>query len=285
MQFPMSGRGLFKVFSRLLLLVAIVVGGSLSSCRCSQDGEPGEDNNEPPGTKGVTVTSSGEKLVQREGSTEPSPPPRLPGEQRRPSGKAPHPEPTSPDPMGGEFTLDQATEGLEGSGPLKAVINTDLGQIDCVLFSDKAPRTVANFVGLARGKRPWWNPFDGEWVTQPYYRGLAFNEVIPSSHIRGGSLIRTEALGPGYSIPDEISEDLVHDEAGVLSMASDGPNTNGAEFIILDGPAPHLNGRNTIFGRCEPTDPVFRIARVPQGANHRPLTDVIIRSIVIERGN
>lgn len=285
MQFPMLERCSARMISRFILSTTIVMAALACSCRCSQDGETAGGEEGRAGDERVTVTNTGEKLVHREGTTEPSPPPRLPGEKRRPTGEASHPEPTSPDPVGGNFTLEQAAEGLEGSGALKAVISADLGRIECALYSNKAPRTVANFIGLARGKRPWWDPFSGEWVNRPYYNGLAFNEVIPSSHIRGGSLSRSGPGGPGFTIDDEISEELTHDRAGVLSMASDGPNTNGAEFIILDGPAPHLNGRNTIFGQCEPTDPVFRIARVPQGSDHRPLTDVIIRSVVIERGD
>jgi peptidyl-prolyl cis-trans isomerase A (cyclophilin A) len=270
-----------------VLAIALFAAGASVSCRCGQDGEAtGDRDRSGAATKtGETLSGTGERLVGGDDDPVPTPPPLLPGEKRRPRGTAPHPEPSTPDPVTGEFTLEQATEGLEGSGSLKAILIADLGRIECTLESGKAPRTVANFVGLARGKRPWWDQYTGAWVTRPYYNGLIVHEVVPGSHIAFGSPTGDGTGGPGYTIADEIVQELGHDAAGVLTMATTGPNSGGSQVLILDGPAPHMNGRNTVFGRCAPADAVFRIARVPQGAGHRPLTDVIIRAVLIERGS
>jgi peptidyl-prolyl cis-trans isomerase A (cyclophilin A) len=270
--------------SRLLAIVLIVATSSIS-CRCGREDDRDRDGDlSAAATKTkARISGTGEQLVAGGEEHQPSPPPLLPGEKRRPRGNAPHPEPTAPDPVTGEFTLEQATEGLVGTGPLKATIIVDLGRIECTLESEKAPRTVANFVGLARGKRPWWDPYTGAWVNRPFYNGLTVYEVIPGSHIAFGSPAGDGTGGPGFTIADEIEPTLNHNSASVLTMVSDGPNTGGSRVMLLDGPAPHLNGRSSVFGHCQPEDAVFRIARVPQGQNHRPLTDVIIRAVLIER--
>jgi len=195
--------------------------------------------------------------------------------------------PTSPDPLNGEFTLAQATEGLpEGDEPLQAVIRTDLGRITCKLFADKAPRTVANFVGLARGKRPFWDARKGEWTKRAGYDGTKFHRVIPGFMIQGGDPLGDGSGAPGYNIPDELWDGARHDRAGLLCMANRGPNTNGMQFFITDAAAAHLDDSYTIFGECAPTEMVSRIARVPQTGrpDNRPLTDVLIESIRIYRG-
>jgi peptidyl-prolyl cis-trans isomerase A (cyclophilin A) len=269
-----------------LLVIAVIVATLSASCRCGhQDERAGDADRAGAATKTKSrINGTGEQLVAGNEEPEPMPPPLLPGEKRRPRGTAPHPEPTAPDPVTGEFTLEQATEGLTGTGPLKATIIVDLGRIECTLEAEKAPRTVANFVGLARGKRPWWDPYSGTWVHRPFYNGLVVHEVIPDSDIAFGSPTGDGTGGPGFTIDDEIVPELNHNSAGVMTMVSDGPNTGGSRVMLLDGPAPHLNGRNSVFGRCQPQDAIFRIARVPQGHNHRPLTDVIIRAVLIERG-
>ncbi len=271
---------------RTQIQLIVLLGFSFTvSCRCSQDSPGGgQETSEQGGDGGGTVTETGEELVKQRREPSPEPPPRRPREDRRARGEASYPTPTEDDPEGGEFTLEEATEGLAGEGGLVAEIATDFGRLECRLFSDQAPETVANFVGLVRGVRPWWDPYAGEWVRRPFYDGLIFHRVIPDFMIQGGDPLGRGRGGPGYRFEDEIREDLRHDRAGILSMANNGPNTNGSQFFILDDPAPHLNGRHTVFGVCEPTDVVHRIARVPQGAGNRPLTDVIIRSIEIRRG-
>ena len=271
-----------RVCSLSLLVLFSSVG---ISCRCSQeprdDGARTADEHEDDHPRlGVT----GEEIVNRHSEAEPSAPPLRPQERRRPRGEPQHPEPAEADPVSGELTLEQATEGLGGTGPLIAEILTDFGSLECTLFADQVPDTVANFVGLARVTRPWWDPFEGAWVSRPFYDGLTFHRVIPGFMIQGGCPLGNGTGGPGYRFEDEIDQDLRHDRPGVLSMANAGPNTNGSQFFILDAPAPHLNGRHTVFGECSPASVVYRIARAPQGPGNRPLTEVIIRSIRIRRG-
>ncbi|MBI2892086.1 MAG: peptidylprolyl isomerase [Deltaproteobacteria bacterium] len=202
----------------------------------------------------------------------------LPGLRRRP---------TSPDPQNGEFTLAEATLGLpEGNQPLFAQLRTDLGRITCKLHADKAPRTVANFVGLARGKRELWDAREAKWTKRAAYDGTIFHRVIPGFMIQGGDTQGDGTGTPGYEIPDELWEGARHDRAGLLCMANRGPNTNGAQFFITDAAAPHLDSSYTIFGECSPTDVVAQIARVPQSGRprNRPLTPVQILSVRITRG-
>ena len=188
------------------------------------------------------------------------------------------------DPAKGKFTLTEATVGLLGDGPLLATIKTSQGDLTCRLFDDKAPRTVANFVGLARGTRPWKDP-TGAWVTRPAYDGTTFHRVIRGFMIQGGDPKGTGAGEPGYTIPDEIWPGTKHDRAGLLCMANRGPNTNGAQFFITDASAPHLTraGTYTVFGECAPVSVVHAIANVPTAGGDRPVQDVVISSITIER--
>ena len=138
------------------------------------------------------------------------------------------------DPLHGKFTLDDATANLAGKGPLVAEIETDQGKLECDLYDDKAPITVANFVGLARGLRPFKAP-DGKWTKKPAYDGTTFHRVIKGFMIQGGDPSGTGAGEPGYVIPDEIWAGAAHDQRGLLCMANRGPNTNGQQFFIMDG--------------------------------------------------
>lgn len=194
-------------------------------------------------------------------------------------------EPNSPDPEGGEFTLEEAVADMPIDGDLVAEIGTDLGTLFCDLHADKVPTTVANFIGLARGIRPWWDPAAGDWVRRPYYRGTTFHRVIPDYLIQAGDRVGDGTGGVGYSLPIETHETLRFDEAGILAMAGTEQEPNAGQFFITDGPAPQLQGRYTIFGECRPVDVVHRIARVPQSGrpDYRPLTDVQITRLFIRR--
>jgi peptidyl-prolyl cis-trans isomerase A (cyclophilin A) len=194
--------------------------------------------------------------------------------------------PDKPDPQGGKFTLAQATQGLlPKQGTLAAQIKTNFGSFYCDLLADKAPNTVANFVGLARGLRSFWDASKLAWVKRPYYDGTTFHRVVPGFMIQGGDYTGTGHGMIGYMIPDEVSADLHHDRPGQLCMANRGKNTNEAQFFITEGAAPHLEGGYTIFGQCEPAALVQRIARVPQSGapNNRPLTPVVIDHVEIKR--
>ena len=194
-------------------------------------------------------------------------------------------EPTSPDPENGEFTLDEAVEGMPTDGGLVAEISTTLGTFFCDLHADEAPNTVANFIGLARGRRAWWDARRGEWRTHRYYDGLSIHRVIPDYLVQGGDYLDGEGGPIGYTIPDEPHDTLAHDRAGQLCMASTGPNQNGAEFFITDGARPELDadGQFTIFGQCRPVELIQRLARVPQVDDNRPLTPLRIHRVYIQR--
>lgn len=196
-------------------------------------------------------------------------------------------EPNQPDPEAGEFTLEEAVVGLPIEGSLIVEVATTFGTVLCELYPDRAPNTVANFVGLARGLRPWWDARAGEWRREPYYEGLEFHRVVPGFLIQGGDYLGDGTGTVGYTIPDEPHDTLAHDRAGQLCMANhDGPNTAGAQFFITDGPAPQLDqGGYTIFGECRPAHVISQLARVPQRPEegNRPLTNLQIRRLSIRR--
>jgi peptidyl-prolyl cis-trans isomerase A (cyclophilin A) len=191
-----------------------------------------------------------------------------------------------PDAARGRFTLADATNGLPGSGRLTATIRTSMGDLTCQLDATHTPNTVANFVGLARGVRPWKNPDDGIWVNRPAYDGTTFHRIIKGFMIQGGDPTGTGTGEPGYTIPDEPWPGATHDRAGLLCMANRGPDTNGMQFFITDASTPHLDrGKTayTIFGECAPLSVVHAIASVPVGVADRPMTPVRITSVTIAR--
>lgn len=187
------------------------------------------------------------------------------------------------DPMDGRFTLAEATKDIKGSGALIARIETSKGALQCKLFEDKAPLTVANFVGLATGKRPWRDPRSGAWVSKPAYDGTTFHRVIKGFMVQGGDPRGDGSGEPGYVVKDEIWEGAKHDRAGLLCMANRGADTNGAQFFVTDAAAAHLDGGYTIFGECAPVEIVHEIASVPTGASDRPESPITIKSVTISR--
>ncbi len=200
---------------------------------------------------------------------------------RPPERKTTPTVPVSPDdPLQGKFTLKDATAGLTGTGPLTADIVTSLGTLTCTLFDDKAPITVANFVGLARGLRPWKK--DGEWVKAPAYEDSSFHRIIKGFMIQGGDPTGTGKGDPGYVIPDEIWDGAKHDKRGLLCMANRGPNTNGMQFFITDAAAPHLDKGYTIFGECGPDKLIEKLASV-KTRGQRPVTPPTIKTVKIRR--
>ena len=186
------------------------------------------------------------------------------------------------DPLNGEFSLADATKDLKGSGPIIAKIDTSKGTLQCKLFDDKAPITVANFIGLATGKRAWKDPNSGAWLNKPAYDGTTFHRIIRGFMIQGGDPKGNGSGEPGYVIKDEVWPGAKHDKAGQLCMANRGPNTNGAQFFVMDGAASHLDGGYTIFGECAPEQIVHDIASVSV-SGERPTTEVKIKSVTISR--
>ncbi|MFI5341935.1 MAG: peptidylprolyl isomerase [Candidatus Methylomirabilales bacterium] len=170
-------------------------------------------------------------------------------------------------------------------GPLHATFKTSMGNIVVLLYEDKAPKTVENFVGLATGTKEWTDPKTGQKVKRPLYNGTIFHRVIPNFMIQGGDPLGTGRGGPGYKFDDEFNPALRHNKPGILSMANSGPNTNGSQFFITTVPTPHLDNRHSVFGEVvQGLDVVVAIGNVARGPNDRPLKDVVLNEIVISRG-
>jgi peptidyl-prolyl cis-trans isomerase A (cyclophilin A) len=191
--------------------------------------------------------------------------------------------PSADDPLAGKFTLADATKNVKGTGALVAKIDTSMGALDCKLYDDKAPVTVANFIGLATGERTWKDPATGKWVQKPAYDGTTFHRVIKGFMIQGGDPKGDGSGEPGYVIKDEVWEGAKHDRTGLLCMANRGPNTNGAQFFIMDEPTASLDGGYTIFGECAPAKVIHDIASVPKSPSDKPTTPVTIKSVKISR--
>jgi peptidyl-prolyl cis-trans isomerase A (cyclophilin A) len=165
-----------------------------------------------------------------------------------------------------------------------AHFQTTLGDFTVELFDVKAPKTVANFAGLAEGSKEWKHPKTGEKHTKPFYDGLVFHRIIEGFVIQGGDPLGQGFGGPGYQFADEFHADLRHDGVGVLSMANAGPNTNGSQFFITLGPTPHLDRKHSVFGKVvKGLDVIEKIARVQTDRNDRPVTPVVMNKVTIER--
>ncbi len=167
---------------------------------------------------------------------------------------------------------------------LYAQFVTSEGNFTVRLFDQEAPETVENFVGLAEGTKEWMDPRTNKKVTQPYYDGVIVHRVIEGFMIQSGDPLGQGIGGPGYTFKDEFHPKLRHNKAGILSMANRGPNTNGGQFFITLGPTPHLDDRHSVFGEVvDGMDVIRKIGSTPTAAQDRPVKDIVIRTITIER--
>ena len=158
-----------------------------------------------------------------------------------------------------------------------------MGNIVCRLFERDAPKTVANFRGLATGTKPWTDPETHQMKHTPLYTNTTFHRVVPDFMIQGGDPLGTGYGTPGYQFEDEISPNHTFDHAGVLAMANSGPNTNGSQFFITVSPQERLNGNYSIFGEVvSGQDVVDAISKVPTDENNKPLKPVKIIAISIK---
>jgi peptidyl-prolyl cis-trans isomerase A (cyclophilin A) len=165
-----------------------------------------------------------------------------------------------------------------------AVFETSQGTIVARLFEKEAPKTVANFVGLAEGTKEFKDPRTGQQVKRRFYDGLSFHRVIPNFMIQGGCPLGTGTGDPGYRFADEFHSSLRHDKAGKLSMANAGPNTNGSQFFLTVAPTPWLDNKHAIFGEViEGLDIAIKISELPRGASDKPKEPVVLKSLKIER--
>ncbi|HXR69525.1 peptidylprolyl isomerase [Actinocrinis sp.] len=171
-----------------------------------------------------------------------------------------------------------------------AVLKTTHGDITVRLFPNHAPKTVRNFVELAEGGREWLDPRTGQKTTAKLYDGTIFHRIIPGFMLQGGDPLGQGTGGPGYRFDDEIHPELGFNKPYLLAMANAGKQagrgTNGSQFFITVGETTWLNGKHTIFG--EVADEASRkvvdtISNVKTGRLDRPVDDVVLESVVIER--
>ncbi|MFC5381232.1 peptidylprolyl isomerase [Aquipuribacter nitratireducens] len=167
-----------------------------------------------------------------------------------------------------------------------ATIKTSKGDIRVELYGNHAPKTVANFTGLASGEKQWEDPRTGQKRQDPFFDGLAFHRVIDGFMVQGGCPLGTGTGGPGYTFDDEIHPELTFGEPYLLAMANAGKRmgkgTNGSQFFITVVPTPHLQGKHTIFGKvadAESRAVVDSIATTATDMRDRPVEDVTITGV------
>jgi peptidyl-prolyl cis-trans isomerase A (cyclophilin A) len=271
-----------------LLAVSLCGSSAIFGAACGSGPTEGPKSADPGiivgGVPGSTMAKipqeQSREVAGRPRAKAPSPPEESPANE--PVAAAPPSDP-GPDPMNGQFTIAQAAAGLPEKGAFVATIRTSKGDLKCRLFDDKAPLAVANFIGLARGTRPFREK--GKWLTRAAYDGTSFHRVIKGFMIQGGDPTGTGRGEPGYTFKDELWQGAKHDRPGLLCMANRGPDTNGMQFFITDESAPHLDRSYTIFGECSPVSVVHAIANVPTDASDHPEKDVTIDKVEISRGS
>jgi peptidyl-prolyl cis-trans isomerase A (cyclophilin A) len=170
----------------------------------------------------------------------------------------------------------------KGNQP-QAILETSLGTIHCTLFPDKAPTSVANFIGLADGTKDWTDPATHQKKHGvPLYDGTIFHRVIPGFMIQGGDPAGNGTGDPGYGFGLEVTPDLKFDRPGRLAYArTSDPNTNGSQFFITADKSASLDGQYTIFGQCENLDVVQKIINGARDRNDRPYSPARITHITI----
>ena len=253
----------------------------IAAIGCRGTSTPVEDDvqSEEP-TSNADTSQEGNDGSEEEGADFPNPPVAENGFRARIAPSA--------------LDVKRFTTDLGDEGQLRATIKTNMGQLDCELYEEQSPVTVANFVGLARGLKAWTMPIIDEsadpsvqygdaMTGTALYDGVLCHRVIPEFMIQCGDPSGTGMGGPGYTIPDEFDAGLKHDRPGLLSMANAGPGTGGSQFFITEVPTPHLDNKHTIFGACDEVETIKEIARVERGAMDRPIDAVVIETIEIYR--
>ena len=172
---------------------------------------------------------------------------------------------------------------------MKATFHTNHGDIAVTLFPNEAPKTVETFVGLATGEKEYRDDA-GRTSPTPYFDGLIFHRIISGFMVQGGDPLGKGFGGPGFTFDDEIHPDKTFNKPYLFAMANAGKRmgkgTNGSQFFITVGPTPHLNGKHTIFGEVADgpsREVVDKIAAVPTDRQDKPLEDVVIESITIDK--
>ncbi len=246
----------------ILLFLSVLF---LSSCTGNLSPQPKPQIPDPFGEISPTLPPAGEAALES---------------QRKTTNN--NPMNTNKQPTGtpqAELPEDQPQQPVVPQG---AIIKTSLGDIKVNLFTDKTPKTVANFAGLATGQKTWIDPQTGEEKNTPLYDDTIFHRVISDFMIQGGDPLGTGTGGPGYQFEDEIVDSLKFDKPYLLAMANSGPNTNGSQFFITLAETPWLNGKHTIFGEVvEGQAVVDKIGQVETAANDKPIENAVIQQIQI----
>jgi peptidyl-prolyl cis-trans isomerase A (cyclophilin A) len=267
----------------VLVIAALACGCQKSS---PSGNAPASDNAAtPPPSSGSAANQASDQPAAMQAV----PRNQLPAEPVAKEPPPPPPPPSSADDVRPPVAADLAEymKDLPGTGPLTATIETSEGTIHCTLYGDKVPMTVANFVGLATGKKAWQDPQTGATVkNKPFFDGLTFHRVIPDFMSQTGDPEGTGMGGPGYVFDNEPKPDLKYDKPGVMGMANAGPGTNGSQFFITEVPKPSLDGGYTVFGQCDAAGVavVKKINRVKRDPNDKPLTPVLMKKVTIGRG-
>lgn len=257
-------------------LAPFLLIAALAAAACNPNSPAQAASGDSAQETAASSQAAAESEEAEEAEAAPEAPPETAGEA---AGRA---APAEVPPLGSE-TPEEILAPFAGEGDLIATISTSFGELRCRLHDERTPATVANFVGLAMGTKTYIDPDTRQPTRSNFYDGLIFHRVIPGFMIQGGDPLGTGTGGPGYRFEDEFHPALRHSSAGVLSMANAGPGTNGSQFFITDTDTPHLDGRHSVFGLCEPASTVKTIAQVPSGPANRPLQDVVIESIRVSR--
>jgi peptidyl-prolyl cis-trans isomerase A (cyclophilin A) len=208
------------------------------------------------------------------------PPPASDSKPANPDSKPAAPAEELPD-----SPAPQASALVHPNGPI-VVFDTSMGRITCQFYEKQAPKTVANFIGLAEGTKDWTDPVTHKKMhRKKLYDDTTFHRVIPEFMIQGGDPAGTGMGDPGYQFDDEFDPNLNFDAPGKLAMANSGPNTDGSQFFITEAAYPSLDQHYSLFGQCddEGVQVVKAIARVPRDADDKPLTPVVLRKVTIIR--
>ena len=205
-----------------------------------------------------------------------------------PSGSGSPSSPSKHDGIG----VSGRSQAHETLGAMTTIImHTSEGSITINLFDDKAPNTVANFLGLATGEKEWADPYTGQPSHGKFYNGLTFHRIIKQFMIQGGCPLGTGTGGPGYEFDDEIDPSLKFDKPYLLAMANAGlrrgmdgkvHGTNGSQFFITTVPTPWLDGHHTIFGEVADDDSkkvVDKLEALDTDPMDRPLEPAVILSV------
>ncbi len=187
-----------------------------------------------------------------------------------------------------DVTESNSTSPGNAYGDTFATLHTNRGDIRIQLMPFHAPKTVANFVGLADGSKEYRGENASGAKSGPFYDGSIFHRVISGFMIQGGDPTGTGRGGPGYTFADEFHPELAFDRPYLLAMANAGPGTNGCQFFITVGRTPHLNRKHTIFGEVADApsrEVVDAIAATATDRSDRPVDDVVINSITVTGGS